>query len=118
MHKQKGVSLSGVMVWGFILAMVAIVLIKVAPSAIEYWKIRKVVASVAQQAKPESTVSDLRGAYGKYMEIDHISDVTPQDLEIAKDGNRIVISFAYEKKIKLYGPVSLLIDYHASSTGQ
>lgn len=118
MNKQKGVSLSGLMFWGVIIAMVALVVIKIAPSAIEYWKIRKGVANVAQQAKADSTVPELRRAYAKQAEIDHTSDIKPEDLEITKEGNQIVMSFAYEKRIPLFGPVSLLIDYQASSAGQ
>lgn len=118
MNKQKGVSLSGLMVWGFILAMVSLVLIKIAPSAIEFYKIRKGITSVAQSARGDSTVPELRKAYARQAEVDHTSDVRPEDLDISKDGNQIVISFAYEKKIALFGPVSLLIDYHASSNGQ
>lgn len=116
MNKQKGISLSGLMVWGFILALVALVLIKVAPTAIEHYKVRKAIQSVVQNAGPNATVPELRGAYTKYVEIDHITDVSPSDLDISKDGGQIVISVAYEKKIALFGPVSLLIDYQASAT--
>ena len=115
---QKGVSLSGLLVWGFILAMVALVVIKVAPATIEYYKIQKAIKSVAAAATASSTVPELRKAYSKYVEIEHISDVRPEDLDIAKEGNQVVISFAYEKKIGLVGPVSLLIDYQASSSGR
>ncbi|MCK6407392.1 MAG: DUF4845 domain-containing protein [Rhodocyclaceae bacterium] len=118
MKKQKGVSLSGLMFWGVIVAMIALVVIKVAPSAIEYWKIRKGVMNVAQQAKGDSTVPELRKAYARQAEIDHTSDIKPEDLEISKEGNQIVISFAYDKRIPLFGPVSLLIEYKASSAGQ
>ena len=118
MKNQKGVSLSGLLVWGFILAMVALVVIKVAPATIEYFKIQKAIKSVAGAATASSTVPELRKAYSKYAEVEHISDVRPEDLDIAKEGNQVVISFAYEKKIGLVGPVSLLIDYQASSSGR
>lgn len=115
MNKQRGVSLSGLMVWGFILALVSLVLIKVAPSAIEFHKIRKDIQSVAQNAGPDATVQELRRAFSKYVDIDQISDVTPEDLDISKDGGQVVISVAYDKKIGLFGPVSLLIEYQAST---
>ncbi|MFA7292189.1 MAG: DUF4845 domain-containing protein [Rhodocyclaceae bacterium] len=118
MKNQKGVSLSGLLVWGFIIAMVALVVIKVAPATIEYYKIQKAIKSVAAAATASSTVPELRKAYAKYAEVDQISDVRPEDLDIAKEGNQVVISFAYEKKIGLFGPVSLLIDYQASSSGR
>lgn len=115
---QKGVSLSGLMLWGFVLAMVALVVIKIAPTAIEYYKIQKDIKAVAAAAAPSATVPELRAAYSKFAEIDHISDVRPEDLDITKEGNQIVISFAYDKRIPLFGPVSLLIEYHASTAGR
>jgi hypothetical protein len=115
---QKGVSLSGLRLWGFVLAMVALVVIKIAPTAIEYWKIQKAIKSVAAAAAPSATVPELRAAYSKFAEIDHISDLRPEELDITKEGNQIVLSFAYEKRIPLFGPVSLLIDYNASTAGR
>jgi hypothetical protein len=115
---QKGVSLSGLMLWGFVLAMVALVVIKIAPTAIEYYKIQKDIKAVAAAAAPSATVPELRAAYSKFAEIDHISDVRPEDLDITKEGNQIVISFAYDKRIPLFGPVSLLIEYQASTAGR
>ena len=113
--RQMGVSLSGLLFWCIIVAMVALLLIKVAPSAIEYYKIRKDIASVARSAKPESTVPELRKAFDKFANIDLITDIRSEDLDISKVGNQIVISVAYEKKISLFGPVSLVIEYRASS---
>jgi hypothetical protein len=116
--KQKGISLSGLLFWGFIIAMVALLVIKVAPSAIEYYKIQKDIKAVAANATPGTTVPELRKAYSKYVEIDHISDVRPEDLDISKEGNQIVIAVAYEKRIPLFGPASLVIDYNASTSGR
>lgn len=118
MKNQKGVSLSGLLLWGFLAAMVALVVIKIAPSAIEYYKIQKDIKAVAANASASATVPELRNAYGKYAEIDHIKEVLPQDLDISKDGNQVVIAVAYEKRIPLFGPVSLVIDYNASTSGR
>ena len=117
MRHQKGVSLSGLLLWGIVCAMIALLVIKVAPSAIEYYKTQKAIKTVATNAAPGATVPDLRKAYGKYVEVEHLSDVRPEDLDIAKEGNQIVISFAYDKKIPLFGPASLLLEYQASSSG-
>ncbi len=116
MNRQKGVSLSGLLFWGVVVAVVALFAMKIAPSAIEYYKIRKAVTSIAQQAKADSTVSDIRIAYRKYADIDSITDVRAEDLDISKEGNQIVISFSYEKRIGPLGPVSLLIEYRGSSS--
>ena len=118
MKHQMGITLSGLLFWGFVCAMIALVVIKISPSAIEYYKTQKAIKSVASNAPPGSTVPDLRKAYSKFVEVEHLSDVRPEDLDIAKEGNQVVISFAYDKKIPLFGPASLLIEYQASSSGR
>ena len=44
-------------------------------------------------------------------------ELPSSQLEISKDGGRIVIEFSYEKRIPLFWNVSLLIDYKGSSAG-
>ena len=67
--------------------------------------------------RPQFHWHEFGQAFGKFADIDQISDVTPTDLDIAKEGNQVVISVAYEKKVKLFGPVSLIIDYAADTRG-
>ena len=55
-------------------------------------------------------------AYLKRVEIDGAGSVAPDDLDISKEGNEIVISFAYPKKIPLFGNVSLLVEFEGSSS--
>lgn len=115
MKNQRGVTLSGLMIWGIIIAMVAILGMKLVPEVIDYYKIKKIVASTAANASGK-TVPEIRAIYGKYADVDHIQTITPADLDISKEGNEVVIAFAYEKRIPLFGNVSLLIDFEGSSS--
>ena len=117
MKSQRGLSLVKLLVGGFLLALLAIAGMKVVPSVIEFYKIKKAVTAVAGQASGNTSVSEVRNAYAKFVEIDVIKAVQPQDLEIYKDSGELVISFSYSQKIKIGGPVSLVIDYEGSSTG-
>lgn len=114
MRYQRGVTLSGLMIWGFIIAAVALLGIKVAPDVIDYYKIKKIVASTAANSSGK-TVPEIRSIFGKYADVDHIQTITPADLDISKEGNEVVIAFAYEKRIPLFLNVSLLIDFEGSS---
>jgi hypothetical protein len=116
-NRQRGIALGQLIVWGFLLALVAIMGMKTVPSIIEYYTILKNVKTIANQAGQETTVQELRVAFVRYAEIDAITSVTHNDLDIYKDGGRVVIAFAYEKKVPLFGPVSLVIDYEGSATG-
>lgn len=115
MRHQRGVSLSGLLIWGFIIAVVALLGLRVAPEIIDYYKIKKIVASTAANASGK-TVPEIRAIFGKYADVDHIQTITPADLDISKEGNEVVIAFAYERRIPLFLNVSLLIDFQGSSS--
>jgi hypothetical protein len=116
MNRQRGVSLSGLMVLTVFVILVALLGMKVGPSVIEYNQILKAARAVGQDSRLKGgSVADVRNAYSKYQEIDNITKITPGDLDISKDGGDLVVSFAYQDKIKLFGNVSLVIDYEGSS---
>lgn len=117
MNRQRGVSLSGMLFWSVVVALVASVVLKVMPSAIEYYSILKNVNIVAASSSG-MTVAEIRKSYERNAYMNNIKDITPADLEISKDGSSVVISFAYEKRIPLFANVSLLIDYQGSSSGR
>jgi hypothetical protein len=60
-------------------------------------------------------VADVRKAFDRRAAVDDITIISPADLEITKEGNEIVVSFAYEKRIKLFYNISVLIDFAGSS---
>ena len=115
MRYQRGVSLSGLLVWGAVIAAVALLGIRVAPEVIDYYKIKKIVASTAANSSGK-TVPEIRAIFGKYADVDHIETITAADLDISKEGNQVVIAFEYEKRIPLFLNVSLLIDFQGSSS--
>ena len=47
MKYQRGLSLSGLIVWGIVIALVAILGMRVVPDVIDYYNIKKIVASTA-----------------------------------------------------------------------
>lgn len=111
---QKGVTLTGLILWGIALTLAAVLGLKVAPTVIEYYKILKDAKSTAAQMKPESTVADVRRTFDKFAEIDML-EFKSTDLDVSKNNGRIVIEFAYEKRIHLFHNVSLLIEYSGST---
>ncbi|OYW28196.1 MAG: hypothetical protein B7Z51_08360 [Methyloversatilis sp. 12-65-5] len=49
--------------------------------------------------------------------MDEMSSVTPADLDIIKDSNGVEVSFAYDRKVHMFGPVSILFEFEGSATG-
>ncbi len=117
MNKQHGLTLSGLMLWGVVIALIAMLSIKVIPEVIDYYKIKKSVHSTATRASGKSA-EELRNTFSKYLEIENIRAITPNDLDIVQEGRNVRIAFSYEKRIHLFANVSLLIDFQGSASGR
>ncbi|MFJ2990278.1 DUF4845 domain-containing protein [Collimonas sp. NPDC087041] len=111
-RKQQGITLFGLIVWLAILGFIGVVAAKVTPTTIEYFSIKKAIASARTSG---TTVQEIQNAFNKQAEVGYIDAIAGKDLDITKNGDDIQISFAYEKKIPLAGPVSLLINYAGST---
>ena len=118
MKYQRGITLSGLLIGGALLFVVALLGMKVTPAWIEYGKIKESVEATARDTSLRgASVAQVREAYGKRVEINQISEVRPKDLEISKDGDQIIIDFAYESRVPLFGNTSLLFEFEGSSSG-
>lgn len=104
----------GMVVVGIVIVFVAIGGLKIAPAYIEYFTVKKAIVGVARTAGG-GTVADVRQGFDRRAQIDDIDVIAGKDLEITKEGNDIVISFAYPKRIPLFGNVSVVIEFAASS---
>lgn len=114
-QKQLGVSLSGLLITSVVLAVLALLGMKVFPPVVEYFQIIKTIKTVANDPSAKNSVADIRRSFERRADVDDISSIGPQDIEIGKDGTDVVISFSYEKRIPLFTNVSLLIDFQGSS---
>jgi phosphopantetheinyl transferase (holo-ACP synthase) len=115
-NRQQGLSLMAVLFWGAIIAFLFLIGMQVVPSYTEY---REIKAATQKAAREGGTVAAIRESFSKQQQAGYISSIAPQDLDITKDASgKVVVSFAYQKKLQLFGPVSLVIDYSGSATGQ
>ncbi len=110
-NKQRGVSLLGILFVGGVLAFGGIVAAQVFPTVIEYQAINKAAAKAASG----NTVPEVRSIFDKAAQIDDIKAIVGKDLEVTKEGDKIVVSFAYNKEIHLGGPAYLLLKYAGKS---
>ena len=112
--KQLGVSLGGLMAGSVIFIVVAMLGMKLLPSYLEFFAIKKAVNAIAQE-KRTASVADIRKTFDARATIDDINTVKGSDLEVTKDGNELVISANYRKEVPLAGNVGVYIDFRAVS---
>lgn len=111
---QRGVTLFGLMFWAIVIGFAGYVVVQTLPTLNEYFTITRTINKIASSAP--ATVTEARIAFERQKEIEYsISSITSKDLQITKENDKVVISFAYNKEIPLYGPVFLLIKYEGRS---
>ena len=114
MRKQQyGVSIMGLLIALVLVIVLALFGMKVIPSVMEYRTAKGAIQAVARSGA--TSPQDVRRAFENRATIDNISSVRPQDLEITREGNQVVIGFAYRKEIPLFTGVGLYLDFAANS---
>ena len=113
-RRQRGVTLFGLLLWAIVIGFGALLAMKVLPTMNEYFTIEKAVNKIA--AEGLTTVPEIRAAFERTKDIEYsISSIGAKDLNITKENDKVVISFAYDKEIELIKPVFLLIKYEGRS---
>lgn len=114
LRRQRGVTLFGLMFWALFFGFVGYVLVRTLPTLNEYATIQRTVEKIA--ASQPATVQEARTAFDRQKEIEYsIASVSGKDLQITKENDKVVISYAYNKEVPLFGPVYILLKYEGRS---
>ena len=112
--RQRGLTLFGLMFWALVIGFLAYVLVRVLPTINEYATIQRAVEKIA--ATQPATVAEARQAFDRQRDLEYsISAITSKDLQVTKENDKVVIAFAYNKEVPIYGPVFILIKYEGRS---
>jgi Domain of unknown function (DUF4845) len=113
-RRQRGITLFGLLFWAVVVGFVALIVMKVLPTMNEFFTIQKAVNKIAVEGG--TTVPEIRAAFERTKDIEYsITSISSKDLNITKENDKVVISFAYDKEIELMKPVFLLIKYEGRS---
>ncbi|MDF3883435.1 DUF4845 domain-containing protein [Cupriavidus basilensis] len=84
--------------------------VRAIPSLLEYFSVKRAISYAKQQASNKREVADY---FNKQAQIDRITAVRSDDLDINEDDNGGIrsVGFSYRNEVPLYGPLSLLITY-------
>jgi len=108
---QRGISFIGLLFVLVVLASVGVVAAQAFPTVVEYQAILK----AAQKASGGNSVAEVRQIFQRAADIDDIKSITAKDLDVSKNGDKVVVKFAYDKEIHMFGPAFLLIKYAGQS---
>jgi hypothetical protein len=111
---QRGLTLFGLLFWALAIGFGAYLVIRVFPTVNEYLTIKSTVEKIAAQQPP--TVAEVRAAFDRQKEVEYsITSIAGKDLLVTKENDRVVVGFAYDKLIPIYGSVYILVKYEGRS---
>jgi len=115
MIRQRGLSLSGLIVTLAILGFVGIMAAKLLPSYVEYWNVRKMFAQMEKNGSLNSPPPHIRYEFDKLNAISDVRSIGSKDLEIANQGGQTVVSADWSVKVPLVANISACVDFSAST---
>jgi hypothetical protein len=111
-QRQEGISLVGLIVVLAFLGAVLVLGLKIVPTYTEYRAIQNAIVSAKATG---GSVVEIQKSFDASAVAGYISSINSRDLIIEKIDGQTEISFAYEKKIPLVGPASLLLEYEGTT---
>ena len=113
--QQRGLSFGGFIVGAFLLVLASITGLKLIPAYMQNAQINSVFTTIShdpdmQKASPR----EIRNSFDKRASIDAITAIKADEIEIASDGGKLMLSASYSVKVPLISNISLLLEFNPS----
>lgn len=115
MKHQRGLTLLGLIFFGTVLVIISIFSLKVIPAYIQHNTVKKIVTD---SARGKENPQEIRNSFAKYADVNHLDVISGKDLQITREGNELVVRYAYTKTIEMADGIRLQIDFSGSSKDQ
>jgi hypothetical protein len=116
MKSQRGLTLTGMFFGSIVLVLLFLLGFKLVPIYLEYRTIQNhfkaMAADPSLRAAPRRQVA---AAFAARASVDNVQAITPDQIEVTKKPDGIVISAQYEKRVPLFYNVSACLDFQPSS---
>jgi hypothetical protein len=98
------------------LVAVAMLAMKLVPAYIEYFSVKKILATMGHQSDLRNmSNAEIRNDFARRASVGYVEVVKPQDISVDRRGGVPVVSADYTFRTKLVHNISLVIDFSASS---
>ena len=110
--RQRGATFLGIVIIGGILAMGVYAVMRLWPIYFEYLAVVRAMEQTAKETQADSTtVQELRTALNRRWIVEDIKSITPQDMQIKRNGNGYSMNANYSAQAPFIGNVSLLATF-------
>lgn len=105
--RQRGITFFGLLFNAALFAVLGVVGAQVVPTYLEYIA----VGRAAESARSGQTPAEARVLFDKAAAINDIKSIAGKDIEVTKEGEKVVVAYAYQREIHLVGPAFLTLKY-------
>ena len=115
--RQRGVSFVGMIMIAAGVIFVAILGMKLVPAYMHSAQIAQIFKTIAHDpAMQGASIKEIKESYSKRANINYITDITAEDIDISKGDGQLNLSASYSVKIPLAGNITLLLEFNPSSS--
>jgi hypothetical protein len=115
MRKQHGIGLMNLIIGLAVLGFLAVMAAKLVPAYIEYFSVKKMLASMEQAGDLKGSVRDIRKGFETRNAIEDVKSVKGDDLEVTKEGGETVVSATWSVKVPLVSNIAACLDFYVTS---
>ena len=117
MRRQKGITLSGFLMWSVVAVFAALLLFKIGPPYMEFLTIQANLKAVANDPEGRSGVRRIvEDLFDRRSAIENISSVKAKDIIITKTSDSVVLSFEYTVCVPIVFNIRACMDYQPTSS--
>jgi hypothetical protein len=115
-HRQRGMTMLGIIVVIVVVGAWIYAGIRLTPTYLEYMRVAATLEKVRDEfdSNPGTTEFMLRKAVERHFNIEMVTAITENDIEISKEGAMFTMRAAYEDTVPLAGNVSFLVSFDKS----
>jgi hypothetical protein len=114
--RQRGIGFVGFIMIAAGIIFVAVLGMKVIPPYIHSAQMSGIFREMAADpVMKNATIKEIKESYSKRASINYITDITAEDIEIAKGDGQLELSASYSVKIPLVANITLLLEFNPSS---
>lgn len=115
-RQQRGLSFFAFIMGAFILVLASITGLKLIPAYMQNAQVKNLFVAIANDPEMQKAAPRvIRDSFSRRASVDNVTAIKAEDIEIASDEGKPVLSASYSVKIPMGGNVSLYLEFNPSS---
>jgi hypothetical protein len=114
-RSQRGLTILGFLFVTAVFVTVALVGFRVFPAYVEYFAVKKALEQSMDES-PTGNIQEIRRAFDRKTSAGYIESVRPSDVQVSRDGNRLVASVAWQRVLHMIGNASILLEFDVAAS--